>query len=75
MNEHTTKTQEDIPVMLSIRGAAERFGLPVHFMRQLVADKKVYAIQAGSRKFYINSDSVTDYLAGRGWFDRKEVDA
>lgn len=69
MKENTT-TQKDTPVMLSIKETADRFKLPVHFIRSLVADRKVYAVQAGSRKFYLNADSVTDYLSGRGWYDQ-----
>ena len=48
MKENTT-TQKDTPVMLSIKETADRFKLPVHFIRSLVADRKVYAVQAGSR--------------------------
>lgn len=70
MKENTT-TQKDTPVMLSIRETADRFNLPVHFIRSLVAERKVYAVQAGSRKFYINITSVADYLSGRGWYDQK----
>lgn len=71
----TTETQREVPTMLSVREAADRFNLPVHFMRQLVAERKVYAVQAGSRKFYINAASINDYLSGHGWFDQNEVNA
>lgn len=67
--------QKGTPEMLSIKETAYRFNLPVHFIRQLVTERKVYAVQAGSRKFYVNADSVTDYLSGHGWFDQKEVNA
>ena len=54
----------EIPDMRSIKDTASRFGLPVHFVRQLVLDGKVYAVQAGKKKFYINQASVIDYLNG-----------
>lgn len=66
MIEHTT-TQQEIPRMLSIRETADLFNLPVHFVRSLVAEGKVFSVQAGSRKYYVNSDSVTAFLNGKPW--------
>lgn len=75
MNKDTI-AQKDTPVMLSIKETADFFNLPVHFIRSLVADRKIYAVQAGSRKYYVNVSSVSDYLSGRGWLlDQKGVDA
>ena len=75
MKENTT-AQKDTPVMLSIKETADLFNLPVHFIRSLVADRKIYAVQAGSRKYYINASSVSDYLSGHGWvLNQKGADA
>ena len=53
-----------IPDMRSITETAERFRLPVHFVRQLVLDKKIVAVQAGSRKYLVNQESLALYLNG-----------
>lgn len=55
-----------IPVMLGIKETAETFGLPVHFIRELVKSGKVYAVQAGSKKIFVNAGSMADYLNGAG---------
>ena len=55
-----------IPVMLGIREAADRFGLPVHFVRELVKSRRVYAVQAGSKKYFINQASLISFLTGAG---------
>ena len=60
----TTELTEMIPDMRSIKETATRFRLPIHLVRQLVIDKKVYAIQAGSKKYFINQQSMIDYLSG-----------
>lgn len=56
---------EKIPEMKSITETASAFHLPVHFIRRAVLDGKIYAVQAGSRKFYVNQASVREYLTGR----------
>lgn len=55
-----------IPVMLGIRETAETFGLPVHFIRELVKSGKIIAVQAGSKKIFVNAGSLADYLNGAG---------
>ena len=58
--------EELIPDMRSIKETAARFRLPVHLIRQLVIEKKVYAIQAGSKKYFVNQQSMINYLNGDG---------
>ena len=53
-----------VPVMLSIKDTAERFGLPVHMIRQAVASGAVYSVRSGSKKFWVNQDSVVRWLSG-----------
>lgn len=53
-----------VPDMRSVKETAARFGLPVHFIRQAVADGRIYAVQAGSKKYYVNQASVIAYLNG-----------
>ena len=53
-----------LPEMIGIREAAGRTNLPVHFIRELVRRGDVVAVQAGSKKFFINADSLRRYLNG-----------
>lgn len=53
-----------IPTMWGIKEAAEKTGLPVHFIRALVWDHKIRFVQAGSKKIFINAQSLADYLNG-----------
>lgn len=50
-----------IPTMLTIRETAERFRLPVYFIRKCVGEGNFVSVRAG-RKFLINTDSVTEFL-------------
>lgn len=61
----TEKTMEMIPDMRGIVETATRFKLPVHMVRQLVKNGKVQFVQSGSRKYYINQQSMIDYLEGK----------
>lgn len=54
----------NIPTMWGIKEAAEKTGLPVHFIRALVWDHKIRFVQAGSKKIFINAQSLADYLNG-----------
>lgn len=63
---NTPITTEEIPVMLSLKETAIRFNLPVHFVRTLVANRSIYAVSNG-RKFFVNQQSVADYLNGKPW--------
>ncbi|MDR0325088.1 MAG: helix-turn-helix domain-containing protein [Oscillospiraceae bacterium] len=47
--------------MLTITEAAEYFGLPKHFIRQLVLTKAVPSIKAG-KKYLINEKTISEYL-------------
>ena len=64
-------TDEMLPDMRSIKETAERFRLPVNFVRRLVLDGKVHAVQAGRKKFYVNQASVVALLNGGGGNEQK----
>ena len=51
-----------IPTMLTVRETAERFKLPVHFVRACVRDSSFVSVRAG-RKFLVNAESVTAFLS------------
>lgn len=51
------------PLVLTIRETAARAGLPVHFVRRMVADGSVHAVRSGN-KFYVSWASVERFLAG-----------
>lgn len=53
----------NIPLVLSIRETAARAGIPVAFVRRLVAENKVHSVRSGSR-FYVTWSSVEQYLTG-----------
>lgn len=52
---------QSIPIMLTVKQTAERFGIAQHHARQLALTGKVHAIRAG-RKILINAQSVIDYF-------------
>jgi excisionase family DNA binding protein len=47
--------------MFTINEAAEFYGLPKHFIRQLVLTKSIPSIKAG-KKYLINENILTNYL-------------
>ena len=47
--------------MFTIAEAAEHYGLPRHFIRQLVVQKKIQSIMAG-KKYLINNKVLEEYL-------------
>lgn len=51
-----------IPIMLTVRETAERFNLPVHFVRVCVGNGSFVSVRAG-RKFLINAESVVTFLS------------
>ena len=53
----------NVPLVLTIRETAARAGIPVAFVRRLVADGKVHSVRSGSR-FYVTWASVEGYLLG-----------
>lgn len=53
----------NIPLVLTIRDTAARAGIPVAFVRRLVADGKVHSVRSGSR-FYVTWASMERYLCG-----------
>lgn len=59
-------TDDMIPDMRSIKETAERFRLPVNFVRRLVLDGKVISVQAGRKKYFVNQASVAALLNGGG---------
>lgn len=59
------KRDEDIPDMRGIKETAARFRLPEHFVRALALKGQIVAVRAGSRKIYINQQSMVDFLNGK----------
>ena len=53
--------QANIPVMLTIKATAEKFGIAQHHARQLALTGKVRAVRAG-KKILINAQSVVNYF-------------
>lgn len=53
----------NIPLVLTIKETAARAGIPVAFVRRLVAENKVHSVRSGSR-FYVNWSSLEGYLLG-----------
>ena len=51
------------PLVYTIRETAARAGIPVAFVRRLVADGSVHAVRSGNR-FYVTWASVEGYLLG-----------
>lgn len=55
------KNTVNIPQMETIKATAALFNLPVHFIRQKVADGEIVAVKAGNR-YLVNIDRLADYL-------------
>lgn len=53
----------NMPLVYTIREAAARAGVPVAFMRRMIADGAVHAVRSGNR-FYVTWASVERYLLG-----------
>ncbi len=51
------------PLVYTIRETAARAGIPVAFVRRLVADGSVHAVRSGNR-FYVTWASMERYLLG-----------
>lgn len=51
------------PLVCTIRETAARAGIPVAFVRRLVADGSVHAVRSGNR-FYVTWASMERYLLG-----------
>ncbi len=51
------------PLVYTIRETAACAGIPVAFMRRMVADGTVHAVRSGNR-FYVTWASVERYLSG-----------
>lgn len=60
------------PLVFTIREAAARAGIPVAFMRRMVAARDVHAVRSGNR-FYVTWASVERYLLGEA--DQAELPA
>ena len=54
----------NVPIVLTIRETAARAGIPVAFVRRLVAESFVHAVRSGNR-FYVSWSSVERYLLGQ----------
>lgn len=57
-----TSSTVNLPDMRGIRETAERSGLPEHLVRQWVITGKVVAVRAGRGKYYVNQQSLIDFL-------------
>ena len=53
----------NLPIVLTIRETASRAGIPVAFVRRLVAEGTVHTVRSGSR-FYVTWASMERYLSG-----------
>lgn len=53
----------NVPLVFTIRETAARAGIPVAFVRRLVADGSVHAVRSGNR-FYVTWASMERYLLG-----------
>lgn len=53
----------NIPIVLTVRETAARAGIPVAFVRRLIAEGRVHAVRSGSR-FYISWASMERFLLG-----------
>lgn len=62
----SAESEIKIPVMWSIKEVHEKTGLPIHFIRAMIRENKVRYVQAGSKKFFINAQSLADFLNGVG---------
>ena len=64
---HSISTQQaksekaQIPIMLTVRETAAKFGIAQHHARQLALTGKIKAVRAG-RKILINAQSVVNYF-------------
>jgi excisionase family DNA binding protein len=63
----------NIPLVLTIKESAARAGIPVAFVRRLVAESKVHSVRSGSR-FYVNWASLEGYLHGEYQKDQIPVE-
>ena len=60
----------NLPLVYTIRETAAHAGIPVAFIRRMVADGTVHAVRSGNR-FYVTWASVERYLLGEnGTFQR-----
>lgn len=54
-----------LPSMITIKQATQETGLPEYLLRKLCITKQVKSIKSG-KKYYLNSDSLNDYLTEKG---------
>lgn len=50
-----------MPVMMTIRAAADETGLSYEYIRQLIREGKIVYVRAGV-KFLVNMDKLKEYL-------------
>lgn len=55
-------SNNSIPVMLTIKETAERFGIAPYYARQLALSGTVKAVRVGRGKILINAQSVAEYF-------------
>lgn len=59
--EYMNNFQTQLPQMFTIKEIAEKVGLKIYFVRQLVLQNKIKYVKAG-RKYLINLNSLIDFL-------------
>ena len=60
-------------IMLTLREAAEAFGLSYYYLRQLALSGTIPAVRAGRSKILVNSDRLADYLANARLTDKTDA--
>ncbi len=61
--KNTAPSTQKIPRMLGIKETSQLFGLPQHFIRQLVIKGEIISVKAGNR-YLVNCDKLIEYLNG-----------
>ena len=60
-------------IMLTLREAAEAFGLSYYFLRQLALSGSIPAVRAGRSKILVNRDGLTAFLANSRLTDKTDA--
>jgi len=63
----------NIPIVLTIRETASRAGIPVAFVRRMVAEGTVHTVRSGSRN-YVTWASMERHLLGENDQTRSPVE-
>lgn len=60
-------------IMLSLREAAEVYGLSYYFLRQLALSGTIPAVRAGRSKILVNSEGLAAFLANARLTDKTDA--